>query len=280
MNKYKEIFEELYEVTGSRVSSLEFLYLLSGIKDVSRLTMRSSHITLFSDLCKRNNLSFLFSEESYTVPVASSYRNSLDKTTESLGFCYKEVYISRTVNKVHDLKEAAANCDHRHVGRILGYPDCCIDFFMSWLALGQLNNMDFSTFASSDGKEYPYRVNVFSKEFDACYLSHFPCSLNCVDSLNQAKERMLFVKNNLPNIESMFIKKMKSCVAYSSRFGTIYSKGFITGEEGALIITPKEEIYINGKLGGAYDKEMKLVEIAQEVWSNIEKNQIKTVAFI
>lgn len=280
MNKYQRIFEEVYRLLGSRVSALEFLYLLSGIKNACRLVIHSSNITLFADLCERNGLIVFFSDDGYEIPLATSYKNSMNKLVQECDHYYKEAYISVIESMALNLKNSASDNDHRSVGTMLDYPICCVDFFMSWFALGQLKNMDFSSFISSASKVYPYELNTFSKEFDACYLSHFPCSTDCSHSLKQAQERKYFVQNNFPEIELFFNKKMRACVAYNSKSGVIYSNGFDRDDSGEVIVAPKEDIYVNGKLRGQYEKKTKLMKIAQGIWPNLEIDQIKTLTFI
>ncbi|MEZ9789587.1 hypothetical protein BCT04_03315 [Vibrio breoganii] len=280
MHKYQRIFEEVYKLVGSRVSALEFLYILSGIKNASRLIVHSSNITLFTELCQRNDLIVVFSDSCFAIPSATSYQNSIGKLTKECDYYYKEAYISVTESEVVNLKEATSGNDHRKVGVLLDYPICCIDFFMSWFALGQLKGMDFTSFISCGDKVYPYELNIFSKEFDACFLSHFPCSIDCSDSLKQAQVRKHFVQSNFPEIDSSFRKEMKSCVAYNSRSGVICSKSFDRDENDELIIIPRGNFYVNGEIWSQYETKTKIKEIAQSIWPDIEVSQIKTVAFI
>ena len=87
--------------------------------------------------------------------------------------------------------------DHREIGRMLGYPDCCIDFFNDvWLKDGCLDPMSEMAL-NTDGARvldngaievsgHPY-LNRLIRYFGFNIVPFFPCSFKCQEAIGFAK---------------------------------------------------------------------------------------------
>jgi hypothetical protein len=74
--------------------------------------------------------------------------------------------------------------DSLALGIALGYPQCCIDFFLKHEKEKAQSDNDFAdrvALASEPGR-YPYAVNILGRYTDCCIISHFPCSFGCRSS--------------------------------------------------------------------------------------------------
>ncbi len=65
------------------------------------------------------------------------------------------------------------------LGRILGYPECCIEFFQNNFSA---KNADLQHLPTN-----PY-TNLSKRDQEAVLLSHFPCGSECKESLELAKK--------------------------------------------------------------------------------------------
>jgi hypothetical protein len=85
--------------------------------------------------------------------------------------------------------------DNETIGRLLGYPKCCRDWFKyywqdnQWIddILPMYENGGYS----SDG---PWQLNFFYRYMGARLVSHMPCSFNCEESLEIAKHNHNLMK--------------------------------------------------------------------------------------
>ena len=100
--------------------------------------------------------------------------------------------------------EMFANAN-KEIGRIYGYPDCCIDWFVdfliSWLAKNRENNINLiepsqdlinlKFLANSKGNSFNKVVNFCQNDSP---LFHLPHSLNCKKSINIGRENLKILK--------------------------------------------------------------------------------------
>lgn len=80
----------------------------------------------------------------------------------------------------------------RLLGRLLGYPECCSDFFVrrwpeAWARhQGDLGSLLLAEHATP-ARALPWRANVFARYKAPCLVSHFPCSFDCAATLLLAR---------------------------------------------------------------------------------------------
>ncbi|UZE93297.1 MAG: DUF483 domain-containing protein [Candidatus Nealsonbacteria bacterium] len=88
------------------------------------------------------------------------------------------------------------------LGRLMGYPSCCIDSYMECM---KANKDIFGCMNITKDSSFPFLINPFARLVSNAYLiNHFPCSLNCKKSLKLAKAISKVIQSNYPH----FYKKI------------------------------------------------------------------------
>jgi hypothetical protein len=90
--------------------------------------------------------------------------------------------------------------DHLKYGRVLGYPDCCINFFRTfnnWIRYSHL----YETLRHTDGRPH-FVCNPFLKDTVFSYIYHMPCSYRCVKTIRLCTGlRKVLLKNEPAYVE-------------------------------------------------------------------------------
>jgi len=86
------------------------------------------------------------------------------------------------IGRIHDLADAYACGDNRHVGRLLGYPECCLNFFDRTWAAGAL---DTTEQMAGDGNG-PIGCNILGRWIGVRMVMHLPCSWTCRETVRLA----------------------------------------------------------------------------------------------
>lgn len=109
---------------------------------------------------------------------------------------YSVVVNGRSVNKPF--------VDHLRFGRSLGFPSCCVNFFMKYNNW-KFYSHPFETFKNTkfvDGKA-SYHCNNFLMDNSLFYIHHIPCSYKCENTIKYAKK----VEQGILDVEPDFVKK-------------------------------------------------------------------------
>lgn len=101
----------------------------------------------------------------------------------------------------------------RKFGKLMGYPDCCLDFG-DYLNNNNQNpdNFGFRNPAVESlkrSKKIAWQLNIFA----VSVLSHFPCSLNCEKSKNYVDSILEVVAKSQPDIVSDLKDTLKNSIA-------------------------------------------------------------------
>jgi len=86
--------------------------------------------------------------------------------------------------------------DHMRFGRILGYPDCCIDFFRDFNDHNLYNQL-YETYKNTSGKPN-FLCNSLFMDFTYSLIHHIPCSYRCAKTVKSAKELLLEIEKEEP----------------------------------------------------------------------------------
>ncbi len=98
-----------------------------------------------------------------------------------------------------EFKSAWIRRDSNAIGELLGYPPCCRQFFQRFFVEQQLNDPTWSIAQSSilsrrNGDSIilsgPPQLNLLLRSIGLRAVSHFPCSMDCADSLILANQFM------------------------------------------------------------------------------------------
>lgn len=80
--------------------------------------------------------------------------------------------------------DAWQNNDNKTIGKLLGYPSCCIDFFEKYWV--EENYIDTTYPMSLSGTVGPKECNILLRWLGIRAVSHLPCSFNCKETYNRA----------------------------------------------------------------------------------------------
>ena len=215
LNNLTNIFE-------TKTKALEILYLLEGIKPVVRHGFYSNEILRIYRFCSENGLFLVKSPYKVVIIDAKegSYSNKGIKVhpdDEREGMLF--VYISKDERKAILANAHETEGNHRELGTLLGYPQCCIDFFTQHEPEERKANNDYvkPILNNSEGFEFPFQNNIFIRDFDITLLNHFPCSLNCQNSLELAKKHLDVLRKYDISLANQFIGRLRNKIDVDDR---------------------------------------------------------------
>ncbi|OIO65598.1 hypothetical protein COY28_05370 [Candidatus Woesearchaeota archaeon CG_4_10_14_0_2_um_filter_57_5] len=172
---------------GSRIRAVEFLLVASRAKPGLRFALRAEQLDHAKHSAKTYGLCWDVSDFGITLADQTSgkgeghYSNKgvMSARPGALRF----FYCAPDAAAVGTLKAAEAARDSLRFGTLLGYPECCCQFFQAHeKELAACDNDFTSLVAVPSGASFPWWMNIYAKGHDACVLSHFPCSLGCGES--------------------------------------------------------------------------------------------------
>jgi hypothetical protein len=172
------MFTHLQQIFGSRMKALEILALLKDVKPVVRHGFYPHELSKVEQFCKKNQL---FLEKSpYKVILHDkdifTNRGKIVNSNHVQGMFF--VYMSKVQQKALWTCLYETQQDHKQAGLFLGYPKCCVDYFLKMFAQSNVNPVH------TPSNRW---TNLTKREGDVCLLSHFPCSNDCDDSILMAQ---------------------------------------------------------------------------------------------
>ncbi len=93
--------------------------------------------------------------------------------------------------------------DHMRFGKVLGYPDCCIDFFKDFNNHNIYNHL-YETYKHTEGKPN-FLCNSLFMDFTYSLIHHIPCSYTCKKTIKFARELLQEIEKE----ESEFVENIK-----------------------------------------------------------------------
>ena len=222
----------LRQVFSNNTRSLELLYLMNNIKPAVRLDANGIELKKIKGFCNDRNL-YLEVSDFKAVKITDegkgNYSNIVKRApaNHSSDGLY-HIYISKDKNKSKFLKLLESRNDDKAVGQILGYPKCCIDFFIENKEKQQKiqNVYILPALSSSEGFEFSFYNNYAARYFDVTLLSHFPHSFNCKESIKIAKKNLQCIKKHSEAIADKFEEMLKGPVLYTENNGVFMFKNY------------------------------------------------------
>ena len=128
------MIDKLLPIFSNNTRSLELLYLINNIKQAARLDANGIELKKIKGFCSENSL-YLEVSDFKVIKIADKgkggYANIVKRVPlNNLNRGLYHLYISKDKNKSKFLKILENKNDDRAVGELLGYPKCCIGFFM------------------------------------------------------------------------------------------------------------------------------------------------------
>lgn len=131
------------------------------------------------------------------------------------------VYISKDPAKADEAHRAERAIDHTTLGKLLGYPECCIKFFTFNYEKARVMHDDYTLLALERTalEKYAWQLNTSLRYLDLSLLSHFPCSYQCAYSLDMAKRFAERIRRCAPHLYDDLISGLPTAVLYDNETG-------------------------------------------------------------
>lgn len=212
---------QLQQIFHSITKSLEVLYVMEDARPCARILAFEDELDKVINFLNENKLKCSISDfKAIKQNIQSEFYSDksikIPKNDSRKGYFF--VYISKDKNKAEKARIAEGNNNHLELGLVLGYPECCCEFFAknfdeknSDLTLKILNN--------SNGFEFPFYNDIAARHFDVSLLSHFPHNFSCKPSIGIAKNNLMILQKHSKQLAGMFSNILKSAVIYTMEEG-------------------------------------------------------------
>ena len=171
---------ELKNIFGSFQKAQEIFLLLADEKKVVRQGFYENETGKIIEFCKKHRIYLVKSRFKIILTDAEKgFSNIGIKTKEDderNGMIF--LYLSKDEKSAYLASYYEIMNDSGNLGRILEYPECCIDFF--------LKNWSKENSNPEHEPTNPY-TNITRRNDDLVLISHFPCSSECKKSIALGK---------------------------------------------------------------------------------------------
>ena len=174
------MIKQLSLIFGSKTKAQEILFLLHNQKEVVRHGFYEEALPSVQRYCEKHNLTLVKSKFKVLLADETSYSNKgikIPGEDKRPGMYF--VYIAKDEQKAWHASYFELMNNDRDLGRVLGYPNCCVDFFCKRFTPDNPNLQLTPT---------NLWTNLSKREQDAILISHFPCSSDCQESIQLAKK--------------------------------------------------------------------------------------------
>jgi len=217
------MLDTLRTIFQSTIKALEILYVLEGIKPAARIMVNEDKKGQIANFLKENNLYYTISN--FKIKKADNEKDYSDKgikvPADSSEIGYYFFYISKSKEKTEEARLLEDKNEHKNLGILLGYPECCSEFFERNFPIESKKQNDYTlaSLKNSDGFQFPFYTNIASRHFDVSLLSHFPCSFNCNDSIELAKKYLELIRKYDKKLADIIEGMSKGAVLYTETKG-------------------------------------------------------------
>lgn len=188
----REIWMPRIQRISQAFREIEWQSILSGVRACSLTSVSPNFISEYTLKLSNNGLATLLLEKE----GISSYIYSAKVISVQPGKPFNFRIVSGKIKDVALFKEAWDDNDHEQIGNLLGYPNCCIEFFRKvWI------NQKFvdTTWHMASASKAQYKnateieilgntyTNILWRWMGVRPVPHLPCSFDCDDTANLAK---------------------------------------------------------------------------------------------
>jgi hypothetical protein len=174
------MIHKLSLIFGSKTKAQEMILLLKDVKKVVRQGFYDQEMSGVERFCKENEIYFAKSKFKVLLADENSYTNKgikVPETDHREGMHF--VYFSKEEQKAWLASYYELMNNDKELGLLLGYPNCCVEFFCKRFSEDNPNLQLKSSNAWT---------NVNKRQQDVVMISHFPCSSECEESITLAKK--------------------------------------------------------------------------------------------
>ncbi len=191
---------DLIATFGTKSKSQEIILLAENAKPVVRQGFYKDELTLIIQFCKQHNLTIVISKFKILLSKQGFHDGGIRVPENDPRPGMYFVYISKDELLAYQASYAELTLNHQALGELLGYPSCCIQYFI-------VNFNPQKTNLSLPATN-PW-TNLSKRESDFVLLSHFPCQSNCHKSIQLAQQYYQVITKNDPFYASMLLKNLQ-----------------------------------------------------------------------
>ncbi|MBR9699596.1 hypothetical protein GOV09_04025, partial [Candidatus Woesearchaeota archaeon] len=147
------------------------------------------------------------------------------------------IYVSKEKEQAEKARLLEEKNDHKGLGKALGYPECCCDFFGKHFSS---ENTDLTTRSFSQLNN-PWQTNICLRSFDISLISHFPCSFHCEKTKGIALRNLEVIRKHSIDTLNYFQHALKTAVLYAEGVGVVSIKKFALSDN-MILYDPKSVI--------------------------------------
>ncbi len=223
------LHKELKDCLGSNQAIFEILFVYHLLKPVCRVLLNKDELNNIRRICRSYDLNYSIARYKFTDSdniCKGGFQNKVVKVPLE----YREGRFVLYISASKDDAERAANLEETDTvefGKILGYPDCCIEFFVENLPNQAGRNMDFILPSCRGIGVFPFVNNRCIRYFGITVLSHFPCDLNCEKSRKLGELYFNLIDKYDPQTAEKYKNELRSFVLYTENEGIYYSPDYI-----------------------------------------------------
>jgi hypothetical protein len=226
----------LDELADLNIDLQSFLLLKEGIKPVIRVGM-----TDLNEARKAEKYAKKLGIEMLVKKFNNMYGKKSSKP-------FILVYYSNDKKMCGEAWQAENNGDRIELGRLLGYPECCVEAFIRNLTECRSKDYTMMTLANVKTKPSFYCNNIFVFDsklssfntqtfndnveiFDAnearnlFLIRHVPCSYDCIESIKIGKTTLRLLEESQPDLAKKIINALKRPVIYWNYFEWLILNG-------------------------------------------------------
>ncbi|MEK6983360.1 MAG: hypothetical protein AABX33_02205 [Nanoarchaeota archaeon] len=212
----------------SITKSLEVLYTINDTKPCSRILVFEDGLDKTINFLNQNKIhnaisDFKVVKQSVQSEFYSDKSIKVGENSDQKG--YFLVYLSKDKEIAEKAKSMESKNNQKEFGLLLGYPECCCDFFEKNFN-GNNTDLTLNVLENSDSYYFSFYNNIAARHFDVTLLSHFPHSFDCKPSIEVAKSNFKTIQKDSPQLATMFYAILQSVVIYTLQEGIFLLKKY------------------------------------------------------
>ena len=172
--------KQLSMVFGSYSKAQEILFLLHGAKDVVRQGFYEAELPAIEQFCQEYQLHLVKSKFKVLLADEENFSNKgirIPEDDSRPGMFF--MYFSSDEEKALLASYYELMGNDKDLGLSLGYPACCVNFFLRHFNENKTN---------LELKPTNPWTNLSKRDQDIVLLSHFPCNSECKESIDLGKK--------------------------------------------------------------------------------------------
>lgn len=243
------MIQQLQQAFHSITKSLEVIYVIEGAKPCARILVFEDELKGIIEFLNQNRLSFAISgfkavKQNIQSEFYSDASIKIPENSPQKGYFF--VYLSKNKSAAEKAKSAEENNNHKELGLLLGYPECCCGFFENNFD-GKNTDLTLRIMENSDGYVFSFYSNIAARHFDVCLLSHFPHSFSCEPSIEIAKNNLKIISRHSKQLAAVFSGILQRIAVYTDNEGIfLLRKQGNIGDEiiyNDVLTTAKSKLY-------------------------------------